>query len=77
MDFSTHLQIKYKCEDFDCAGQNEVTNAVHLGKHHSEKYECGLCNFKVGSLENLETTGHFFSHVKCNKYVCREGLFLS
>ena len=28
---------------------------VHLGKHHSEKYECGLCDFEAGNLENLET----------------------
>ena len=28
---------------------------VHLGKHHSEKNECGLCDFEAGNLENLET----------------------
>jgi hypothetical protein len=28
---------------------------VHLGKHHSEKYKCGLCDLETASLENLET----------------------
>jgi hypothetical protein len=28
---------------------------VHLGKHHSEKYKCGLCDLETASLENRET----------------------
>ena len=38
---------------------------VHLGKLHSEKYECGLCDFEAGNLENLEL--HLFS---CEVYQC-------
>ena len=34
-------------EECDFLGKNEVTMEVHLGKLHSEKFECGC-------LENLE-----------------------
>ena len=39
---------------------------VHLGKHHSEKYECGLCDFGAGSLENLETHLNTCEVFQCN-----------
>ena len=28
---------------------------VHLGKFHSEKFECGLCGFETTDLQTLET----------------------
>ena len=51
----SYKKIKYKCEECEFAGKNEMTMEVHLGKNHSEKYECGLCDLEAGSLENLET----------------------
>ena len=50
----SYKEIKYKCEECEFTGQNEVTMEVHLGKNHSEKYECGLCDLEAGTLENLE-----------------------
>ena len=40
---------------------------VHVGKYHSEKFECGLCEYEAENLENLET--HLFTCeiFECNK----------
>ena len=38
---------------------------VHIGKYHSEKYECGFCDFEATNLENLEI--HL---VTCGIYQC-------
>ena len=39
---------------------------VHLGKLHSEKYDCGLCDFEAMSLENLELHLVSFEVYQCN-----------
>ena len=40
---------------------------VHLGKFHSEQYDCGLCDYVATSLENIET--HLFTcETKYSKY---------
>jgi hypothetical protein len=38
---------------------------VHLGKYHSDKFECGLCGFETKDLQTLET--HLFT---CEIYMC-------
>ena len=30
------------------------TSPIRLGKHHSDKFECGLCDLEIEGLENLE-----------------------
>ena len=59
-DLKMHLRInhtsrenKFKCEDCDYCCENELSIEVHQGKYHSEDFECGLCEYKSGSLENL------------------------
>ena len=44
---------------------NEQTMEVHLGQAHSEYFECGLCELKVDSSEDLEI--HLFT---CEIYSC-------
>ena len=40
---------------------------VHIGKCHSENYDCGICSFEAGSLERVET------HLRtCEVYQCDE-----
>ena len=46
--------MKYRCEDCECWGPNELTMEVHTGRCHSEYFECGLCDFKAKTKENLE-----------------------
>ena len=58
-------ELKFKCEDCDFWGQNNLTMEVHAGKAHSSNFECGLCDFKAKDLENLET------HIStCEIYEC-------
>ena len=38
---------KFKCDDCDFVGESELTMEVHIGKHHSETYECGLCDVET------------------------------
>ena len=70
-DLKRHLkthsfkQAKFKCLDCEFVGENQVTMAVHIGKSHTEIFECGLCDFESKTLENLET--HLFT---CENYIC-------
>ena len=35
-------------------GTNEITMEVNTTKHHSDKFECGLCGMEGNDLEKLE-----------------------
>ena len=59
-------KLDFKCEDCDYFGPNEITMEVHHGRKHSQDPECGLCEFKANSGENLET--HL---VTCEIYDCK------
>ena len=47
-------ELQFKCQDCEYWGSNELTMEVHNGRCHSETFECGLCDFKANTLENLE-----------------------
>ena len=53
-------------------GVNEESMEKHIGKEHSDKYECGLCESVFKSLESLET--HL---VTCETYECVHFYFTS
>ena len=57
--------LKYKCEECDFWGPNTLTMEVHMKKHHSEKVQCGLCDYEADNIEQLET--HL---VTCETYKC-------
>ena len=57
--------VKFQCEECDYCGENEMTMAVHVGKHHSENILCGLCDCVMDDQESLET--HLFT---CEIYQC-------
>ena len=61
----SYKEARYKCDDCDFVGESGLTMDVHIGKHHSENHECGLCNFEAKDQENLET--HLTS---CEMYEC-------
>ena len=48
-----HTQSKFKCEDCDFYCENELSIEVHHGRCHNEDFECGLCEYKAGNIENL------------------------
>ena len=65
MKVHSYSEMKFKCEDCDFWGENELTMEVHTGKYHSEIIECGLCEFKATDLEILNT------HIStCEIYEC-------
>ena len=67
----TYKQATYKCDECDFVGQNEVTMEVHNGKHHSEKFECGLCDSEMKNLESLETHLNTCESFRCYRCLGR------
>ena len=61
----SYIKARFRCEDCEFVGENEVTMEVHLVLAHSEYFECGLCELKVDSSEDLEI--HLFT---CEIYTC-------
>ena len=61
----TNKEAKFKCEDCDFYGGNELSVEVHQGKCHSVDFECGLCYYNTKSLENFNT--HLTT---CESYEC-------
>ena len=70
-DAKDHVRIHsyktatYKCSDCDFVGENEYTMNVHVGKHHLEILECGLCDHTAKTLDDLEL--HLFT---CETFQC-------
>ena len=61
----SYKKVEFKCDECDFVGKLRASMEVHIGKHHCEKYECGLCDSEIGSQEKLET------HLKtCEAYEC-------
>ena len=65
MKYHSYKQVEYECEECDYCAENEPSMEVHIGRAHSESFECGLCEFVAGDLEKLET--HLFT---CEIYEC-------
>ena len=66
----TYKRSTFKCEDCDFCSENFLTMEVHVGKQHSENFECGLCNYEAKDIEalNLHLT-------TCQIYVCEDCYF--
>ena len=46
-------ELKYKCEDCDYWVPSFLTMQVHIGRWHSNNFDCGLCDYKAKTLEHL------------------------
>ena len=70
-DLKTHMKrhsynfATWKCVECDFVGGCEDTMQVHVGKFHSEKIECSLCESEAKTFEDLDT--HLFT---CEIYEC-------
>ena len=56
------------CSEFNVVCQHEVSMEVHIGKQHSEKFECGLCDLEESNFKNLElhlTTWEMYRCQRC------------
>ena len=49
----TYKKSTFKCEDCDYTSENFLTMEVHVGKQHSENFECGLCSYEAKDIEAL------------------------
>ena len=63
--YNPSSELNFKCEECDFWGPNQLTMEVHVGKHHSERFECGLCDNKGKNFDDLEI--HL---VTCELYRC-------
>ena len=62
-----YKKTNFQCLDCEFLGNSRRTMNVHIGKHHSENFECGLCESVFKSLDNLEL--HIFT---CETFTCRK-----
>ena len=58
-------EANFKCVDCEFVGTNEETMEVHLGKTHTDAFECGLCYFKAETTDKIDI--HLFT---CEVYKC-------
>ena len=70
MKSHTYSELNFKCENCNYWSYNALTMEVHVGKHHAEKLECGLCEYKVDNLESLKI--HLST---CEVYECNRCFF--
>ena len=54
MKIHSYKKAAYKCEECDFIGESEYTMDVHIGKCHSEKFECGICDCTTKTIEDLD-----------------------
>ena len=50
----SYKKVEYKCEECDFCGTNDASMEMHIGKVHSEKIECGLCDSVFDDMNGLE-----------------------
>ena len=68
-----HLKIRsykkanFKCLECEFVGETEKTTDVHIGKEHSNNFDCGICDIKMKIQEDLEV--HLFT---CEIFICRK-----
>jgi hypothetical protein len=63
----SYKTIKYQCEKCNYFGVNNETMEVHIGKGHSETFECGMCDLALQNLESLETHLKTCEMCECSK----------
>ena len=56
----------YTCKDCKFVSKSKRTYLVHIGKSHSQPYECGICNSEFKTSEDIET--HLST---CEVYRCK------
>ena len=51
----SYKRENYRCTECDFVGRQPITMEIHLGKYHSDKFECGLCDSETKDFETLQT----------------------
>ena len=66
----SYISAKYKCLDCDYFSSTDTDMEAHIGKEHSEGFECCLCGNIEESSEKLEThllTCEVFDCCECDE----------
>ena len=66
----SYTNSKFKCDECEFLGGNDATMQVHIGKYHTDKFECGLCYIEEKDQESLEihlATCEVFECGKCDE----------
>ena len=48
----SYTDARFKCEDCEFVGLTRDTMEVHIGKTHTDSFECGLCELNLTSVGN-------------------------
>ena len=58
METHSYKEAKFKCQDCDLVGKSKETMEVHIGRAHTDLFECGLCEKIFDNSEMLEVHLH-------------------
>ena len=62
----SYKEAKFQCEDCEFVGNTRETMNVHIGRFHTDQFECGLCERNLGNSSSLDV------HLNtCEIYRCR------
>ena len=74
-DLKQHLKthsykgVNFQCRECEYFCETEPEMEVHLGKKHSDQFNCGICEFEAKSFENLKihlTTCEMYRCERCD-----------
>ena len=61
----SYKEVHYQCKECDIFCDTEMEMEVHIGKNHSDKFDCGLCSVETKTCEDLKI--HL---ITCEIYKC-------
>ena len=50
----SYKAVNFQCRECEYFGESELEMEVHIGKKHSDQFDCGICDLEIKSLENLK-----------------------
>ena len=63
----SYKSVNFKCKECEQFCETEIEMEVHIGKKHSDQFDCGICGFEIKTLEDLNI--HLTT---CEMYKCEE-----
>ena len=61
----TYKKLEYKCENCDFLFHDMLSLDLHVGRKHSGKFECAICDYEGKNKEDLNTHLH-----TCETFTC-------
>ena len=70
LKYHSYKEINFKCIECEFFCNTELQMEVHIGKKHTDKFDCGICDLEMNSPEDLKihlTTCEQFKCDHCDK----------